>query len=109
MAAIGPGRWACESTFRPPLQLAFAPPRNPERVEATREIRSQEPLNGTRVPIVALTAHATKGDREVCFDPDRLLLLIACLRTCANRKVALHHGDTSGWAGHPRNSQARDR
>jgi response regulator RpfG family c-di-GMP phosphodiesterase len=35
-------------------------------LEATALIRSREP-NGTRVPIVAMTAHAMKGDEEACL------------------------------------------
>ncbi|MEM6470691.1 MAG: response regulator [Planctomycetota bacterium] len=35
---------------------------------ATRAIREHEKSTGTHVPIVALTAHALKGDREKCLD-----------------------------------------
>jgi signal transduction histidine kinase/CheY-like chemotaxis protein len=36
-------------------------------LEATRHIRASERLHGGRIPIVALTAHNMKGDRERCL------------------------------------------
>ena len=35
--------------------------------DATRNIREEEQGSGRHIPIVALTAHAMKGDREVCL------------------------------------------
>ncbi len=36
--------------------------------EATQLIRAAEKESGSRTPIVALTAHAMKGDRERCLE-----------------------------------------
>jgi CheY-like chemotaxis protein len=35
--------------------------------EATQKIRAEEKIRGGHIPIVAMTAHAMKGDREVCI------------------------------------------
>src|SRR5690606_18042951 len=37
-------------------------------LQATREIREWEKSHGGRIPIVAMTAHAMKGDRERCLE-----------------------------------------
>jgi len=37
-------------------------------LEATRAIRTAERTTGAHLPILAMTAHAMKGDRERCLD-----------------------------------------
>ncbi len=37
-------------------------------LQATRLIREEEKTRGGRIPIVGLTAHAMKGDREICLE-----------------------------------------
>ena len=37
-------------------------------IEATRTIREQESQSGKRIPIIAMTAHAMKGDRDRCLE-----------------------------------------
>jgi two-component system sensor histidine kinase/response regulator len=37
-------------------------------LDATRRIREQEQGTGKRIPIIAMTANAMKGDREMCLE-----------------------------------------
>ena len=36
--------------------------------EATRKIRKMEEISSSRIPIIAMTAHAMKGDKEKCLE-----------------------------------------
>ena len=68
--AVGNGREALEALARESFDLVLMDVQMPEMdgLEATRAIRSQENETGRHLPIVAMTAHAMKGDRERCLE-----------------------------------------
>ncbi len=71
--AVANGVEALESFAAIPYDLIFMDVQMPEMdgMEATRRIRESEKIttNGSlRIPIVAMTAHAMRGDREKCLE-----------------------------------------
>ncbi len=64
------GREAVEMAAEEAFDLVFMDVQMPEMdgLEATRAIREKEKKTGRHLPIVAMTAHAMKGDRERCLD-----------------------------------------
>jgi PAS domain S-box-containing protein len=65
----GSGREAVEAVAREPFDLVLMDVQMPDMggFEATALIRQAERETGRHVPIVAMTAHAMKGDRERCL------------------------------------------
>ncbi len=66
----GNGRTAVEMfrTLSPRLILMDVSMPEMNGYEATHAIRSAEAATGTRIPIIGVTAHALKGDREKCIE-----------------------------------------
>ncbi|TPL47566.1 response regulator [Mesorhizobium sp. B2-4-6] len=66
----GNGRTAVEMyrSLRPRLVLMDVSMPEMNGYEATRAIRAIEQQNGDRTPIIGVTAHALKGDREKCIE-----------------------------------------
>jgi two-component system sensor histidine kinase/response regulator len=64
------GREAIEALERETFDLVLMDIQMPvmDGFEAIRAIRTSEQATGAHVPIVALTAHAMKGDRERCLE-----------------------------------------
>jgi signal transduction histidine kinase/DNA-binding response OmpR family regulator len=65
----GNGAQALEALSKQSFDLIFMDVQMPEMdgMEATARIRAQENLSGGHQTIIALTAHAMKGDREICL------------------------------------------
>jgi len=63
------GREALEALEKGSFDLVFMDVQMPvmDGFEATTAIRKKEAASGMHVPVVALTAHAMKGDREKCL------------------------------------------
>jgi CheY-like chemotaxis protein len=64
------GKAVVEHAERDRFDLVLMDVQMPELdgLEATRQIRQREQTSGLHLPIVALTAHAMKGDRERCLE-----------------------------------------
>ncbi|MCG6894805.1 MAG: response regulator [Desulfobacteraceae bacterium] len=64
------GKRALDALERHSYDIVLMDVQMPEMdgLEATREIRKREKTGGAHVPIIAMTAHAMKGDRERCLD-----------------------------------------
>jgi PAS domain S-box-containing protein len=69
VTVVGNGRDAVAAAERQPFDLVLMDVQMPEMggFEATAAIREREKAGGGHVPIVAMTAHAMKGDRERCL------------------------------------------
>jgi two-component system, sensor histidine kinase and response regulator len=63
------GREALEALEKQPFDIVLMDVMMPEidGCEATKRIREREKEGGTHLPIIALTAHAMKGDKERCL------------------------------------------
>ena len=66
---VNNGKEAMEQTHAEDFDLVLMDVQMPEMdgLEATMAIRASEANTGKHVPIVAMTAHAMKGDRERCL------------------------------------------
>jgi two-component system sensor histidine kinase/response regulator len=68
VSIVGDGQAAVAAFEKNPYDLILMDIQMPgmDGFEATSEIRKKEKLNGGHIPIIAMTAHALKGDQERC-------------------------------------------
>jgi two-component system, sensor histidine kinase and response regulator len=69
VALAANGREALEALEKETFDLVLMDLQMPEMggIEATAALREKERIRGTHVPVIALTAHAMKGDSERCL------------------------------------------
>jgi len=100
------GRKALEALEKETYDIVLMDIQMPEMDgwEATRAIRETEKASGEHIPIVAMTAHAMKGDKERCFaagmdyyltKPIRTKDLLATLEKIMNLKESTDHAADS--------------
>jgi two-component system, sensor histidine kinase and response regulator len=77
------GKEALVAWHKQPYDLVLMDVQMPEMNgwEATQAIRESEKTTGTHIPIIALTAHAMKGDKERCLAAGMDLYLTKPIRT----------------------------
>ncbi|MFV2068231.1 MAG: response regulator, partial [Pirellulales bacterium] len=70
VVVAGNGRQAIAALEHEPFDLVLMDVQMPDMdgLEAARTIRARERERGTHLPIIAMTAHALKGDRELCLE-----------------------------------------
>ena len=70
VTVAGHGREALAALENQPFDLVLMDVQMPEMdgFEATVAIREKEKATGAHIPIIAMTAHAMKGDRERCLE-----------------------------------------
>jgi len=102
VTVAGNGRKALEALEKEVYDIVLMDVQMPEMdgLEATRTIREKEKTTGRHIPIVAMTAHAMKGDEERCLaagmddyltKPIRTKDLLATLEETMNRKGTTDH------------------
>jgi signal transduction histidine kinase/HPt (histidine-containing phosphotransfer) domain-containing protein len=69
VVVVADGHAAVEAVAQQAFDLILMDVQMPgiDGLEATAAIRAQEQARGTHIPIIALTAHAMKGDQERCL------------------------------------------
>jgi signal transduction histidine kinase/CheY-like chemotaxis protein len=103
---VGDGRSAVEAHESGQFDIVLMDVQMPsmDGFEATAAIRAKEKLTGANIPIIALTAHALKGDKEQCISagmdgyvskPIRALELISMIERLLANKRSVQSDDSA--------------
>ena len=70
VVVVDDGRQAVKALERGCFDLVLMDVQMPgmDGLEAAAHIRNQEKVTGSRIPIIAMTAHTMTGDREKCLE-----------------------------------------
>jgi signal transduction histidine kinase/CheY-like chemotaxis protein/HPt (histidine-containing phosphotransfer) domain-containing protein len=112
---VASGRDALAALDEAEFDLLFTDIQMPDMdgFELTAAVREREAATGRHLPVVAMTAHAMKGDRERCLDagmddyvskPIRDEDLVAAIRRAV--PVSPHAQETDNWRQVPQDTQA---
>jgi len=107
VVVVADGREAIDAIERESFDLVLMDIQMPDMdgFEATQRIRERERITNTRIPIIAMTAHAMSGDREKCLAAGmeayiskpirwRELVEVIASVTATTRPVNTFSGDT---------------
>jgi two-component system, sensor histidine kinase and response regulator len=103
---VGDGRSAIEAHETSQFDIVLMDVQMPsmDGFEATAAIRAKEKLTGAHIPIIALTAHALKGDKEQCISagmdgyvskPIRAVELVSMIERLLDNRRSVRSNDSA--------------
>jgi CheY-like chemotaxis protein len=112
VTVVDNGREAVALSRRTKFDLILMDVQMPEMdgLEAAQAIREFESRGGQHVPIIAMTAHAMKGDRQLCLEagmddyvskPIRPSLLLQTMNSAFSNSSGRHEKSEESQAGEP--------
>jgi signal transduction histidine kinase/CheY-like chemotaxis protein len=89
VTVVGDGRAALEALDKTPFDAILMDVQMPEMdgFETTAAIRNKEKSTGAHIPIIAMTAHALKGDQQRCLEAGMDAYLSKPIRTAELFKI----------------------
>ena len=95
VVVVGNGREALEALAKANFDLALLDVQMPEMdgLEAARMVRQMERITKAHIPIIALTAHAMKGDQDRCMEAGMDGYLSKPIRSADLSKIVQTYGN----------------